>query len=382
MDRVRVLIAGGGIAGVEALLALSQLAPDRVELTMVAPEDSLHYHPAEMLEPFAEERARAYPLRRLADTAGGRLIRGAARHVDVEAREVTLESGHVLAYDALLVAAGARREQALPDVLTWTPAGGRKTMDRLLGAVRRSEVRRAAFVVPAPAAWPLPAYELALLTAREARRLGRRDVTVFLVTPEEAPLGLFGVPAAAAVREDLEHGGVRLVAASYVRSVQPGSPFRLRLSPGDRTLEADRVIALPRLRGPALPGLPADPGGFLPVDELQRVRGAGAVWAAGDGTDFPVKQGGLAAQQAETAATAIAASAGAAVEPEPFRPVLRGILLTGGRPRFMQAALAGGGGEGRTSTTRIWWPPVQVAGKRLAPYLAARDHDLVIDPIP
>ena len=53
------------------------------------------------------------------------------------------------------------------------------------------------------------------------------------------------------------------------------------------------------------------------------------VFAAGDIANFPIKQGGLAAQQADAAAEAIAAEAGAQVDPQPFKPVLRGILLTG-----------------------------------------------------
>ena len=35
---LRVLIAGGGVAGLEALLALRDLAGDRVELTLLSPE--------------------------------------------------------------------------------------------------------------------------------------------------------------------------------------------------------------------------------------------------------------------------------------------------------------------------------------------------------
>ena len=47
------------------------------------------------------------------------------------------------------------------------------------------------------------------------------------------------------------------------------------------------------------------------------------IFAAGDATDQPVKQGGLATQQADAAAELIAAEAGARVTPQPFRRVLR-----------------------------------------------------------
>jgi sulfide:quinone oxidoreductase len=95
------------------------------------------------------------------------------------------------------------------------------------------------------------------------------------------------------------------------------------------------------------------------------------VFAAGDMTTFPIKQGGLAAQQADAVAEAIAADFGALGEPTAFRPVLRALLLTGGRPIFLQAQLAGGGGETSTASDEpLWWPAGKIVGRHLAPFLA------------
>src|SRR5205814_1234644 len=80
-----------------------------------------------------------------------------------------------------------------------------------------------------------------------------------------------------------------------------------------------------------------DGQGFIPTDDHGLVHGLDGVFAAGDITTFPVKQGGLAAQQADAAAEAIAELAGTEVDPEPFRPVLRGMILTGGRPVYARA---------------------------------------------
>jgi sulfide:quinone oxidoreductase len=82
----------------------------------------------------------------------------------------------------------------------------------------------------------------------------------------------------------------------------PQTPGRLVLHPGERTLDAERVVALPRAVGPGLPGLPANARGFIPTDLHGRVPDVDAVWAAGDAIAFPVKQGGLASQQADAAA--------------------------------------------------------------------------------
>jgi NADPH-dependent 2,4-dienoyl-CoA reductase/sulfur reductase-like enzyme len=97
------------------------------------------------------------------------------------------------------------------------------------------------------------------------------------------------------------------------------------------------------------------------------------VFAAGDATTFPVKQGGLAAQQADAAAETIAASVGIEIDPQPFRPILRGVLLTGGSPRYLRSQITGGTGDDSTiSKDALWWPPNKLAGRYLAPYLSSR----------
>ena len=227
-----------------------------------------------------------------------------------------------------------------------------------------------AFIVPPGVAWALPAYELALMTAWQAWGMGHDDVQVTVYTPEDAPLGLFGTQATVALRHDLEEAGVQAETGVYVVE-DPQDPGRLILHPGERTVDAERVVALPRAVGPGLPGLPADARGFIPTDRHGRVPDADAVWAAGDAIAFPVKQGGLASQQADAAAESIAAQAGAELEPRPYQPVLRGMMLTGRGKAWMRHQPAGGG-EGTAARRALWWPPTKIAGRYLSPYLAAR----------
>jgi sulfide:quinone oxidoreductase len=141
----------------------------------------------------------------------------------------------------------------------------------------------------------------------------------------------------------------------------------LQIAPGG-SIPADRVVALPRLEGPRLNGVSSDPLGFLPTDPFAQVYGENDIWAAGDATSFPLKQGGIAAQQAEVAAESIAARAGADVEPSAFRPVLRGLLLTGMSPRFLRAE--GSPAASLIDTEPLWWPPAKIVGRHLAPFLA------------
>jgi sulfide:quinone oxidoreductase len=126
------------------------------------------------------------------------------------------------------------------------------------------------------------------------------------------------------------------------------------------------------LDGPDLPGVPADPAGFIVADLHGRVPGLTGVYAAGDGAAFPIKQGGLATQQADAVAESIAAAVGAPVTPAPFRPMLRAMLLTGGDTRYLQHAVAGGDGEGAIATAPLWYPPAKLAGRYLSQFLLAR----------
>jgi sulfide:quinone oxidoreductase len=132
----------------------------------------------------------------------------------------------------------------------------------------------------------------------------------------------------------------------------------LRPGPG---LEVDRVLAMAAVDGPRMAGLPRDANGFLPVDEFGRVRGVPGIWAAGEVTSFPVRQAGLAAQQARAVAASIASEAGAEVSPHPFRPVLRGRLRSN-RELATNPALNGGGPAG---SALLWWPPELLAGEHL-----------------
>jgi sulfide:quinone oxidoreductase len=180
------------------------------------------------------------------------------------------------------------------------------------------------------------------------------------------PLERFGPAASALVQEQLTSLGVAFLPSCRVERVLRGEA---RLAPEGRTVPADRVVTLPTLTGPSLSGLPHDAAGFVPVDAHGAVRDAADVYAAGDATDFPIKQGGLATQQADAVAEAIAARCGVPLTPAPFRPLLRGMLLTGAAPCYFETDLAGHH-PGAAGTTPLWWPPLKVAGRRLAPFLA------------
>ena len=388
----RVLIAGSGVAAVEAVLALRHLAGNGFDIELLAPSHALEHRPASVGTPFGLAAPSPLDLHELAHRYAVTLVEGKLASVDVAARTVRLHSGEHREYDHLLVAVGATPVCALPGSLTFRGPADVATLEWVLSEVGRGHRRQIVVVVPAAATWSLPAYELAIMARAEMRAMP--DAIVTLVTPEREPLRIFGEAAGAAMRELLAERGINLRTEARAAHVTDDV---LWLESGEAVI-ADTVISLPRLVGPRIPGLRSNDEGFLPTDAHGYVMGAERVLAAGDATTFPVKQGGLAAQQADAAAATIAGELGAGVEPRPFAPVLRGLLVTGGAPLYLRAELdptgtvrAGGARHrrlaGEVSSRALWWPPGKVAGRYLAPYLStarpvALGEEPLVDRVP
>lgn len=367
--RFKVVIAGGGVAGLEAMLALRSLAEDRVSVDLLTPEREFLYGPLAVAEPFGLGRRSHFELADLVPEGGARHHVDALASVDDEQRMARTRTGIAFPYDALLIAVGTKRRDPLPGAITFPGRTGVTGMTHLLAEIERGEVSTVAFVQTSLVGWSLPLYELALMTARYlSQREARRDVELTLLTPEAEPLELFGLKGSAAVRSQVQEAGIRLRTDAHSVTYEDGE---LRLS--DDTVPAERVVTLSVPDGHRIEGVPTDGDGYIEVDEHQRLLGLEGVYAAGDATNFHIKQGGIAAQQAETAAQAIAAAAGAPVTPEPFRPVLRGLLLTGGAPEYLRVPVAEGSGEaGDAATEPLWWPPAKIAARHLGPLLALR----------
>jgi sulfide:quinone oxidoreductase len=358
------------------MMALRASAGDRVSIRLLSPTDEFLYRPLSVRAPFAHGPARTYPISKIAADFDTTVIEGAFGWVDPERRIIGTESGEELSYDALLLTLGARSFPAFDHVLTIDARRLDQSFHGLVEDVEQGYVRRVAFVAPPGPTWPLPLYELALMTAHRAFDMCVK-VELSIVTPEDAPLAIFGQGASKAVSDLLDEAGI-VVHASSDPSIHGRA---LTISPGTRPIETERIVALPKLAGPAVRGLPTSEGGFIPVTPYGQVAGVSRVFAAGDATDFAVKHGGVAAQQAVVAAKSVAALAGVDVTPEPFRPVIRGLLLTGAEPLYMTAEITGGAGFSSTMSTQCpWSPPSKIAAEHLAPYLTEYDKTPAAQP--
>src|SRR4051794_6676591 len=311
-DTRHVLVAGGGPAAIEAALAIQRLAEERVRITLLSDSESFVYRPSATVEPFGFPAPQRFSLSGLAGERGFGFRRAAVHAVDAAGHRV--ETGEWLGYDALVLALGAAREAAIAGALTFAGEHDVLRVHAALEQAGNAGPGRVAFIAPPSAGWTLPIYELALLTARWARERGLA-LEPWVVTHEDRALGVFGAEAGRAVVALLEEAGVRLWTGAVAEIVEDGRLW-LSLEGG---LPVALAVALPRPVGRVLPGLPHDEQGFVPVDSLGRVTGLPDVYAAGDMTTRPLKQGGLATQQADAVASAIAAWSGAPVTPQPYR---------------------------------------------------------------
>jgi sulfide:quinone oxidoreductase len=244
-------------------------------------------------------------------------------------------------------------------------------LERLLDDLRNGDVHSIAFAAPAGVTWTLPVYELALLAAREIEEHGLRT-SVSVVTPERSTLQVFGREISELVSGILAERNIRTVLGAAPRLADGRT---LHFADGG-AVGADRVVAVPALVGQRIAGVPADYGGFVATRAFGRVEGLADVYAVGDMTSFPVKQGGLAAQQADAAASVIALNAGASPAMPPLTSVLRAQLFGTPEPLFLETTLDLSGrpldGAAHTFSEAPWWPGATLFGRHITPWMAGQ----------
>ena len=374
MSSFGVVICGGGIAAVEALLRLRRLAGDSVQVELIAPNDELVSRPLAVAEPFSFSHARRYPLGRIARDTRAEWIQDSLAWVDPDAQVVHTGAGERVDFDALLIAVGARQVEAYKHVGSFRDAAANETFRGVVQDIEEGYSSSIAFLLPVGPVWPLPLYELALMTAARAESMGIRGLEATLVTPERRPLAVFGPAVSDVVTERLACAGIEVYCESLAKVP---APQRLLIEPQGLELHPERILALPRVAGPSIRGLAGGGAhGFLPIDKHCAVPGTrGRVFAAGDAANYPIKHGGLGAQMADAAAAAIAVLAGAADKAPAFKPVIRGKLLTGSDPVYMTAHPLGSESfESEVFADPPWPAGEKVVAEELGPYLAKLDE--------
>ncbi len=349
---LRVLVVGGGVAALEAVFALRALAGALVDLELLTPEPQFFYRPQAALEPFGGGRVQTFELGEIAAMAEAQLTLGELASVSPEKHIARTTHGMEIRYDALLIASGAAPRAVVRAGLTFRgPADSARAAELMHG-----DVGRISLAVPVRRTWPLPIYELAF-GLRAAS-----DLPVTVVTVESTPAAILGRAGSEIVAALLDRQGI---------GVEVGFDF-------GGYPQREFTIAAPGLQALRIYGIPADDDGFVPVNRFGAVQGLAHHYAAGDVTGYEVKHGSLAAAQADAAAQAIAASAGADIVPSPFKPILCARLAYGDESIYIRRNLDDPSDAGEVSRDPLWAPPAKIFARHLAPALAeiARRYQL------
>src|SRR5689334_23086753 len=136
------LIAGGGVAALEAVLALEALAGARVRMELLTPADEFVFRPLAVGEPFDRTQARRVPLWDMLAGRPVQRVQDGLAAVDAAAGRVRTTSGTDRSYDALLVACGARTAEAVPGALTFDGPAAVNAYRVLLSDLEWARVRR------------------------------------------------------------------------------------------------------------------------------------------------------------------------------------------------------------------------------------------------
>jgi len=357
-EPTKVAIIGGGVAALEAMLALNAIGYAKADVHLFSPQTRFVLKPLAVSSGFGRGGLINFDLQKLAATGGATFHESSVSEVDASRRVLTLSDDSEFEYDFLIASPGAALVEAVPGAMTYIWQSGKEAVTEAMATLRDRKESRVVVTMPEGGSWPMPLYELALLIADE---LGS-GASISIVTPEKSPLDLFGNEATGKVTALLQDRNIETVLETAPAEYRDGALVTV----DGQQIEADIAIALPLLDGRRVQGLPSDEQGFIPVDGFGRIHDHEREFAAGDATSFPVKFGGLATEQADIVAGAIAAAAWGATAPEPFKPVFRGTLVTAD-------GMIGLGPGADSSGPYAWDPAEKVHGKFLTPFLKAAD---------
>lgn len=365
-----ILIAGGGVAAIETLLALRARIGEERGIALLAPYADFRYRPLTAYMGLVPGPRVSIDLPTVAAEHGAAFVHGQLTTVDADHSEVAMPDGQRIGYEALVVAIGAVATDPFPGAVTLGLPGNEAAFEAFVERIRDGTVERVVVVVPPDLRWTFPAYETALML-RHASPLPSMRITV--TTPERAPMERFGPEIATAIRERLRDREIGFCPETFPVEVADGELW-LR---SEGLVAVDVVVTLARPAGPIVAGLPTDPLGFIPVDDAGRVIGTQRIWAVGDAAAHATKQGGFALQQAEVASHDIVATLSGTPSGEAVPAgalVMRAALLDGDRVLYLCAVeQKDGRWRGQASWEPLWSPPGKVAGGRLTGYLAARE---------
>jgi NADH dehydrogenase len=303
-----VVLVGGGYVGMYTALELRKRARDRIELTIVNPENYMMYQPflPEVASGNIEPRHVVVPLRQV--VRGARIVVGEVTEIDHPARTVTVrnDDGETieLGYDVVVVGAGSR-SRVLPVPGLAEHGIGFKTVAEAIylrnhviarldeaAETPDPERRRAAltFVFVGGGYAGVEALaelqDMAIGALRYYPQIRPEDMRWMLIEATGTILPEIGPDLAGYVRMHLEMRGIRVLLQTQLESAEGGV---IKLSSGE-SFAANTLVWTAGVRPEPVgqrAGFPTDDRGRIEVDEYLRVRGVEGAWAAGDDAAIP-----------------------------------------------------------------------------------------------
>jgi len=358
--RPRVVIVGGGFAGLETAFTLRSHLGKRVDLLLIADQHDFVFKPNSIYLPFGGDEEKIHvPLTEAATRRDIDLIRGSLARVDIDGHRIELDDGTLEHYDYLVLATGsAMRPEEIPGLAAhartiWTPGQMHELgadLERLRADTADGKVKHVLFLVPPGNKCAGPLYEIVFMLDTWLRRHHLRDLVCLTFTTFESNfIQAFGPGVHKVVSEEFADRGINGYTHHAVTRVEGGRGEGGR-GEGGRVEYAngtchtfDLLVAFPPyVAAVDYPSLPSDDRGFLLTEaETRRVKGTDNVYAPGDAGDFPVKQAFLAFLQADAVADDIAARIDPDAVPHPrrFAPMSMCVMEMLDKATFAQVPL-------------------------------------------
>lgn len=343
----RIVIAGGGFAGLETAFLLRHRLHGQMDITLVSDKDDFHFRPNSIYIPFGLDPAELrIPLAHPTERQHINFVHGSVAGVDSANRRLQLQDRNI-DYDKLVIATGASmRPEEVPGLAEhastiWTVdqmLGLRHTIDRIVERGRAGTPTTVLFLIPPNNKCAGPLYEIVFMLETHLRRKDARSpVKIVWATSEHSYIQAFGPKLHEVVTHEFEHRGIEGQVEHAVREVTPG---KAHFTNG-ATFDFDELISFPPyISAVRYEGLPSDDRGFIATNPLDRaVSGQADIYAPGDAGDFPVKQAFLAFLQADATAEAIAGEVTHSAPRVTFDPVSMCVMEQFDKATFAQVPL-------------------------------------------
>jgi sulfide:quinone oxidoreductase len=352
----RVVVAGGGFAGLETAFYLRHRLHGKVGITLVSDRDYFLFKPNTIYIPFGEDPAKfRIPIEPATHRKQIDFIQAPVRSIDPVHH--TIHAGdRDLAYDYAVLATGAEmRASEIPGlqehaITVWTPDEMlrlRAAYQKLVENARsRASNQRLLFLIPPNNRCAGPLYEMVLMTDTWLREQGvRGSIEMNWATFESTYIQAFGPRLNTAVSEEFDRRGIWGHREFVANHIEPGA---VHFKNGEHLVFDLLVSFPPYIAHTSFPSLPHDERGFIPVDaDSRRVKGQDRIFAVGDAANFPVKQAFLALLQADAAAEHIAAEIEHRSPEVVFEPMSMCVMEEFDKATFAQVPLVYTGDEAR-----------------------------------